>query len=245
MTIHHATAKRAAKLNVELTDYENGNYRAETENFRFDGTDPKALLNAAEAQQMLSAEYPAVRLSFVTGNEIVALCDGAEADLDVDATAKPQAIFDAAIEALQEMDVDLEGGEEPEDEPTGGITVLQKYKKIYGERGDATHCGDWLAQWMKGRFDIKGDKITTFDHVAFARFLSENGVDLSGKWAGLPNSGQRGWQGRYRMNGRQRLEVQIAITGKMVFDGAKVKVDPAFLEDMRTKHAKAIEKAAQ
>ena len=36
---------------------------------------------------------------------------------------------------------------------------------------------------------------------------------MTGKWASLPTSGQKGWIGRYRMNGRQVLEKAVLISG--------------------------------
>ena len=92
------------------------------------------------------------------------------------------------------------------------------YRARYKNGGKAENCGDWLARKLDeicGRpsTDTRGRKRRVLDLSRFDEILDANGVERTGKWAKLPISGQKGWQGRYRMNGRQKLEVIVAKKG--------------------------------
>lgn len=91
----------------------------------------------------------------------------------------------------------------------------EKYKKV--SKG-GVHCGDWLAMELEGVFvtRVEGSKRDSFDADGFTELLEFNGVDMTGPWAKLPTSGQKGWVGRYRMNGRQKLEQVVLRTGKLL-----------------------------
>jgi hypothetical protein len=117
--------------------------------------------------------------------------------------------------------------------------VPEKYRIAYAERGNAAHCGDWIAATLDGAFD---DEEVGFLAGAFELFLRQNGVPIEGKWADLPNSGQQGWKGRYRMNGRQLLEKYVARAGVMLLNEATLEVPADELAFLRTKHAKWIAK---
>ena len=92
------------------------------------------------------------------------------------------------------------------------------YRARYKDGGKPENCGDWLAIKLDeicGRpsTDTRGRKRRILDLSRFDEILDANGVERTGKWAKLPISGQKGWQGRYRMNGRQKLEVIVAKKG--------------------------------
>ncbi len=114
--------------------------------------------------------------------------------------------------------------------------VPAKYKQEYKQRGNARNCGDWLAQQLAGKFDTaEGGK---FDEPAFTQCLVDNGVSLTGRWAELPESGQAGWVGRYRMNGRQQLEMRICESGYLLLPEGKVKVPREYLDHLHRLHPK-------
>lgn len=140
---------------------------------------------------------------------------------------------DIQAELTDEADTD-----EDEDEPCGSI-VSEKYRDEYRARGNPDHCGDWLANMLEGQFTKLNENTQkpVFDDASFIEMLAENDVDMSGKWARLPESGGRGWQGRFRMNGRQKLELRVAHSGVLVLRGRKMKVPSGFLQQLRTRHA--------
>ena len=97
----------------------------------------------------------------------------------------------------------------------GQSVVLKSYQDEYRLRGNARHCSDWLATELEGLFE--DPETGLFDVFKFASFLKANGVDLSGKWYNLSVTQKAGWQGRFRMNGRQKLEQKITERGTIVF----------------------------
>ena len=106
-------------------------------------------------------------------------------------------------------------------------------RKRYKEASGVSHCGDWLAQWLDTHFTGGGD----FDWEGFKAMLAENFIDVDhGKWSQLPTSGQAGWQGRYRMNGRQKLGRQVALNGFVTLNGEDTQVPDADLAKLRIKH---------
>lgn len=126
------------------------------------------------------------------------------------------------------------------DEAPVRVVVAAKYKVEYAARGNANHCGDWLALMLDGMFEtviVDGDKAgSLFNHEQYAAFLKLNGVEMVGKWADLPSSGQKGWQGRFRMNGRQKLEKAILTSGVLrLLDGREVAVDTDWALAMQAK----------
>lgn len=233
MTIHHATAKRATDLGVTLTDGEEVRaFHKGTERV-IEHESAKVALNLVLLAARFGAEYPSIG---VTGDGEITLNEEVLFDFDVE-DFDAEEVFAMALEAAQ--DAGYEGEEVEDDEEVRGNVVPDKYKKEYAARGNVNHCGDWLAGWLDGKFIHTPTDETLkpeFDWRGFEAFLIENGVDTSGKWAKLPESGQRGWQGRYRMNGRQKLEVVVAETGQMVHNGKKVRIDREWLAAMKAKH---------
>jgi len=90
---------------------------------------------------------------------------------------------------------------EEEEKPSGSV-VKDKYRAKYAEMGHPSHCGDWLA-------DILNNLVKAGEHTDMERckaIYEMNGVDMS-KYKTSGN----GWQGRYRMTGRNKL-------AKLLFD---------------------------
>jgi hypothetical protein len=246
-SIHHATAKRAAEAGITLEILDDaGIIRAK----QGDGpavwhTKAGITLDAAILQRTLEAEYPAIGFGNAqdedTGIDIGFHAYSATGD---DAGA-PFAQWDHVPDIADVLDEAIAHDIDPEEGAEQGtgpvIVVAPKYKRRYAEGGHPEHCGDWLAYQLEGVFQLppstpNGNPV--FDVDAFASCLVANGVELVGKWAALPTSGQAGWQGRYRMNGRQKLEQQVAASGELILDGATIPVDPDALEVLRTKHPK-------
>lgn len=203
---------------------------------------------AVKLEEMLAGEYPVLSLV-------------ARIDEDLDKVTGFAVIYDAA-EELGESAIVVEGPKVPEladifaacdeqgldpeaieaEEGPSGSVVPEAYRAAYKANPNTSGqtCGDFLAVWLEAEcHGVEG-----FDPVAFERVLQTNEVDQSGAWARLPESGQRGWVGRWRMNGRQKLEQAVALSERLR-DGAgeAVKLPKAVLAELQRKHAKAIERA--
>jgi hypothetical protein len=252
MTIHHATLKKADKLGIKLTEVETtqGTF-AQAGDFLH----PKAktALAAAEVQRQLASEYPALRLRQVDDEDyrfrVTFTDDAGEHEIvaaqdDVPSLAD---VLDATT--AQGFDPEAQDADDAEEEKESGTVVNPRYRALYKERGNPNHCGDWLAQQLDGRFQravevVKpqrdgSEEVETeirFDPESFIEFLRENEVDLTGRWAELPNVGTPGWQGRFRMNGRQRLEKIVAHRGNLVLDGKVIDLPQEELDRLRAKH---------
>lgn len=203
---------------------------------------------AEKLEALLAGEYPVLTIApqiDEAADKVVgfAIVFDAESELGEPVTVLegPKAPELADIfAACEELELDPEALEAPEAE--GGSVVPESYRAAY-KANPNTHgqtCGDFLAVWLEAEcHGVEG-----FDPVAFERILVANEVDQSGAWARLPESGQRGWVGRWRMNGRQKLEQAVALSERLR-DGAgeNVKLPRKVLADLRSKHAKAIERA--
>ena len=237
-SIHHATQKRADAEGIALS-VDDGIIIAQTGETTFRHASAKTALDTAILGRTLAAEYPAIRLHQTEDglaligkpdeDPITGWPDGVVPDL--------ADVLDAAIET----GIDPEEGADNEAE-AGTVVVATLYKQRYAAGGHPEHCGDWLAYQLEGAFSIasatpKGNP--TFDTETFTTCLTDNGIELVGKWAALPLSGQPGWQGRYRMNGRQKLERQVASCGELVLHGETIPVPAEALDVLRAKHPKA------
>lgn len=248
MTIHHATTKRAAKLGFILTEEDRDGFPTALGhwaqgNVRFQDRNPKQVIEALSLARMLRTEYPALQLMQDTEGYWVVEVTANNGSLNRYETVP--ALPDV-LDLAQQHQIDLD--EDTEENPSEIVAV--HYKEQYREKGNPNHCGDWLALTMDGKFRVMTDKGEVFDVDKFTNTLKINGVDMTGKWAGLPTSGQKGWVGRYRMNGRQKLEVMVAIRGDIRFQQVHdeviiVPVPEDELEFLRTKHAKAVAKWAK
>lgn len=255
--IHHATARKATEQGVELTLVEQDGAPVGVQGTKGKSTvfhtDARHALDWAVLAETLRLEYPALQVISGDHSELPTIFYSPESEmLPFHGPEAPSlAQVQAACEELGfDPEADVEQDEE-EEAPRGGGVVHVRYRAAYAERGNPDHCGDWLADWLEGQFEtqklrwVESQQVpdgALFDHHAFAAFLSENGVPLDGKWAALPDSGQRGWQGRYRMNGRQILEKYVALNGELRARGKAVKVPADFLAALEVKHAKWLTK---
>ena len=252
MKIHHATAKKAQALGITLDADADERYITATSPKFTDvlrDADAKRALVLATVCEVLTADYPGLRMAQIghqpvgiwangTGDEPFYTVDDGPLDHDN--------LLADILEAAEAEGIDAEAGleEAEEEEAAARVVVAERYKQAYAERGNRNHCGDWLAKTLDGQFDMSVDGVLRFDTDAFTTCLIENGVELVGKWAALPSSGQKGWVGRYRMNGRQRLEFQVAKNGVLTLRGDAIEVPAEDLEELRRKHPKAVAKIA-
>lgn len=250
MTIHHATIKRAAKLGIDLNETPEGIVVAEYKkgDRQFSHSNVQVALNAVRLSSRFALEYPNILVggknTEVTTVTVFHEVDGKTTPLfDFDGREMTDKQCDEYFAKALEMaeDADLDTGEDDEVRYSGTV-VAEKYREMYKERGNENHCGDWLAEYLDGMFQVEVDGKTRFDAEAFADFLADNGVELTGKWAALLGSTQAGWQGRFRMNGRQKLEVAVAIRGTVIHGNSEVDVPKKALKELRDKHAVAIAK---
>jgi hypothetical protein len=95
-------------------------------------------------------------------------------------------------------------GEDDEEEKKPASVVKPKYRAMYAEAGHPTHCGDELAEKLNNLVhNAKGTSIEFFD-----RIMTANEIDMS-KY----NRTSPGWQGRYRMTGRNMLAKKVHANG--------------------------------
>jgi len=204
---------------------------------------------AEKLASILAAEYPVLSLhpayddecTLVTGWLVIATMPNDEDTTTIYEGAKVPDLADL-LDACEEADIDPEteiDGEDDEPKASGSV-VPENYRAQYrAASSNGQTCGDWLAERLVA--DTHG--IDGFNVEDFPAILSANGVDMSSKWAQLPYSGQKGWIGRYRMNGRQVLEKIVALTGIYMDNmGAKCTPHADWLEITRGKHAKWIAK---
>ena len=201
---------------------------------------------------VFAAEYPALTLeaevdeaaSRVTSWTV---CCAVYSDDEPDATEilTSDKVPDLAdvLEACEEAGVDPEAGVEEEEEPVvSGSVVPEVYRARYrAASSNGQTCGDWLAEWLVDQTtNPETGNLSVPDLTAI---FEANDLDMTATWAKLPTSGQKGWVGRYRMNGRQSLERQVAVSQKL-YDGraTEVEVPEGEMALLRAKHAKLIAK---
>ena len=237
MTIHHATAKKAAALKITLAEIEqHGSTHIlatdKASDFSFSQQQPaKVVLDNARVWQMLAAEYPYLAIK-IDGDKQFCISRNGE---EIGRGETMQEAMDYAFEDYAD-ETEEEAAATAKEDRSYSFTALARAKEAYRERGNVNHCGDWIAKELEGQFLVVDDGKEVFDYDKFADTLVANGVEFTGKWALLPESGSRGWQGRYRMNGRQRLEVCIAKSGVLILKGQKIKIPTNVLKELRQKH---------
>lgn len=204
---------------------------------------------AAKLQTTLMAEYPRLTLvarpdenDTLRDFEIIYAMGTEEAQVILTTEKVPSLAL--VLDTVSEEGLDPTLPEEEEAPRASGSVVPEAYRSRYRAESSTGRCnGDWLAEQLAAdTLDHEG-KLNLEDFVAV---LERNGVDMSGKWAQLHFTGARGWQGRFRMNGRQILEKMVAKTGQY-FGSVGDAMTPSedFLADMRTKHAKWLAKEAK
>lgn len=128
---------------------------------------------------------------------------------------------DSAAEALDEKPEE-EAPEKP------GSVVKTKYRAIYAERGHPTHCGDELAVKLNNLV-LDGSHCNI---EYFKMILDANGVDMS-KY----NTTNNGWQGRYRMTGRNKLAKVVHSNGGVLKlpNGDELRMSQEWIQSQRFK----------
>ena len=204
---------------------------------------------AEKLSAILSAEYPILSIHALLNEDeskvvewhVLATMPGEEEATTVLVSERVPGLAEV-LEACEEADIDPETEVEAEEdgEKLSGSVVPEVYRARYREASsNGQTCGDWLAERLVA--DTHGADGFRVDD--FTTILQVNGIDLDNKWGRLPMSGQKGWVGRYRMNGRQVLEKVVAIRGTYIdHSGEQITPDAGWLEAMRSKHAKWIAK---
>lgn len=171
----------------------------------------------AKAERLASAfaaDYPAMSITPVYNEDESAVTAWAIAHTSIETDEvtpigeypKVPELADV-LEAADALGVDPEEGFE---EGPSGSVVPEAYRAAYKENSsNGQTCGDWLAEFLTEQCHT----VDGFSADDFQAILDHNEVDQSGAWARLPMSGQKGWVGRWRMNGRQALEKRVALTG--------------------------------
>lgn len=249
MTIHHATVKRANGLGIMLAETAAGITASIPEfNRSLEAADAKIAIEAMAFYRRFMVEYPKLQVTVIDGTVYVGAedKDGEVQDIyEVEYLDEEGKVFDQdqafadALEAYQQWMADNEVEEEEiDDEPKGVVVVASKYKDEYKARGNPNNCGDWLAVMLDDQFKRKDgvSKKAYFHYDEFTQMLIDNGVDMSGPWARLPQTGSRGWQGRYRMNGRQVLEVKVIENKGFTVQGVFIKIPDDDYEALLNRH---------
>lgn len=210
-----------------------------------------ATMKAAEKLvAMLAAEYPALTLtvseSADTGKAIWTVHAYQDGDEEMTFTYDKVPALADLLEECEENGIDPEASpdaEEDEEPKASGSVVPDHYRETYRMvSSNGQNCGDWLAEWLTTQTHGQ----TGFMVDDFTQLLSLNGVDLNTKWGQLPTSGQKGWVGRYRMNGRQVMEKAVAKSGVAIdLLGHPNAAPEDFLIALRTKHGKWLAKEAK
>ena len=163
---------------------------------------------AAKLAQTLVAEYGRLALLPIVDNGAavgfrVVFDQGGDAEQEIYSGDKVPGLA-LVLDTCAEEGIDPTPIEEEEEPRVSGSVVPAKYRDEYRSASTTGRSnGDWLAEQLAiDTLDAKGN-LNMDDFVAV---LERNAVPLVGKWAQLRFGGGRGWQGRFRMNGRQVLE---------------------------------------
>ena len=202
---------------------------------------------ATALDAMLRAEYPALLLGTRMNEDqskVVGWIVSHEPSATIISdTAKVPELADL-LDLCEEADLDPTEEEEAEEEPKlSGSVVPERYRQEYREKSsNGQSCGDWLAEWLVAQTH----GTTGFMVADFEAILDQNGIDRSRGWGLLPTSGQKGWVGRYRMNGRQVLEKVAAKQGHVTsLVGTVDHLPEGDLAILRAKHATWLAKEAK
>lgn len=203
---------------------------------------------AAKLATTLIAEYGRLVLLPIVENDSavgfrVVFAQGTDEEQEVYSGDKVPGLA-LVLDTCAEEGIDPTPIEEEEEPRVSGSVVPVKYRDEYRLASTTGRSnGDWLAEQLANdTLDSEG-KLNLDDFVAV---LERNGVALTGKWAALRFSGGRGWQGRFRMNGRQVLEKQVVKAGVYIdATGGALKPSEEWMADMGAKHAKWLAKEAK
>jgi hypothetical protein len=202
---------------------------------------------ATKLMALLAAEYPKLQLLCDTEDD-----NGEERAVafEVEFDGEDELIYEGEkVPSLAEIldtcaERELDPTADEEDEPkVSGSVVPEHYRVLYKQSSsNGQTCGDWLAEWLVGQTNGANG----FNVEDFTAICNANGMDMTRGWALLPTSGQSGWIGRYRMNGRQVMEKIVAKQGFILdAQGNQHKASDAFMATMAVKHAKWLAKEAK
>ena len=161
--------------------------------------DLSALMPGEQDPEQIEPEQPAdvERINGIPTNGAIAHKEGiASGDCPYDTEEN----YEEFERWNREWDEAADAAEE-EEEPSGSV-VKDKFRARYAELGHPSHCGDWLADILNNLLKANGQT----DMERCKAIYEANGVDMS-KYKTSGN----GWQGRYRMTGRNKL-------AKLLFD---------------------------
>lgn len=203
---------------------------------------------AAKLAQTLVAEYgrlallPIVDNGAAVGFRVVFDLNGDEEQEIYSGDKVPGLAL--VLDTCAEEGIDPTPIEEEEEPRVSGSVVPAKYRDEYRLASTTGRSnGDWLAEQLAvDTLDGKGN----FMMDDFIAVLERNAVPLTGKWAALRFGGGKGWQGRFRMNGRQVLEKMVCKAQTYVdAAGTSHKPSDEWLANMATKHGKWLDKEAK
>ncbi len=203
---------------------------------------------AAKLVQTLIAEYPRLALLPIVDNGSavgfrVVFARGTDDEQEIYSGDKVPSLA-LVLDTCAEEEFDPSAPEEDDEPRISGSVVPTKYRDEYRTASTTGRSnGDWLAEQLANDTLNAEGKLNLYDFIAV---LERNGVALNGKWARLPETGVCGWQGRFRMNGRQVLEKQVVKAGVYIdATGGALKPSEEWLADMGAKHAKWLAKEAK
>lgn len=206
---------------------------------------------AARLALMLETEYPRLSLVALEGEAIdhetfeydlagfEVRVDEEEVIIETEGKDLPE--LADIIDACAEQEIDPTSSGDDEEEKFSGSVVKEAYRVLYREvSSNGQNCGDWLAERMVDDTTGADGHLNIDDLTAL---FEKNGLNLNEKWALGRFTQTRGWQGRYRMSGRIKLECLVTLN-KMYVDptGHQVLPPAGWLENMEAKHAKFLAK---
>lgn len=204
---------------------------------------------AAKLAAMFLAEYPRLTIEAIADDNdtlsgfVVKYAQDAEDEAEIYRGDKVPSLA-LILDTCAEEEIDPSAPEEDDEPRVSGSVVPEKYRADYRLNSTTGRSnGDWLAEQLANdTLDAKGN-LNMDDFIAV---LERNAVPLTGKWAALRFGGGKGWQGRFRMNGRQVLE-KLVVKAQAYVDatGTTLKPSAEWLADMAMKHAKWLAKEAK
>ena len=226
MKVHHATQKWADDRRIAIT-FEDDMFVARKNATEWRWTDAKTAVRATAFGALLAADYPSLALYFHEESQsfVVKGRDEEGEWHDLNSYKEPPEVSDLPdiAEAAIGQGIDPEAGftEEDEEDRATGSVVPTKYKVIYAERGDATNCGDWLADTLKSNIPtIAKDGKLVVDTIHLDIVFKMNRVmSEDGKWGRAfhdANYRTNGWEGRFSMSGRNILRKRVADAGYLL-----------------------------
>lgn len=182
-------------------------------------------------QDQAVAHREIVRINGIAINGGVAFAEGTPAgDCPYSSETEDEAEY-ANFERWND-EWDAAADEKSDDENGGGTVVADKYRAKYAEAGHATHCGDWLAETINGIvLNKEGTNIELFEMIC-----NLNGVEMTK----YKREG-RGWEGRFRMTGRNLMAKRVFLAGgKLVLPqtihGGALQATPEWMDTMSKRY---------